>query len=297
LRIRNIFSAQHLLDDFNSFDAAGCSTEDRLQNFFELSSDEVRVLSSRLSLNKTSGTISLQVLNIFFGQRAEVIGGVTDSAFSHDDDEQSEDDWLFHRMPSDHPILKKNLPAVSAFNLSAATGGKAVECFPECDMTSGSDAVGSFHEDIKQSLTNGSSSSENQWSLDLFAKERGHNGQWREQTETKAFCALKDEQRHEGGPLCDHLLRTNGIVRVSHWSCCGNTSRDSECFSALSSLPSIAFPVNECQQSSEAPIHPAYYSKCMEKLKGFNDLLQNRRLQLTQTELNALEVCTRHSWF
>jgi hypothetical protein len=289
LHSRNIFSGQQLLDNLNSLDAAG------LQNFFELSPDEVRVLSPRLSLNKTSGIVSLQVLNIFFGQQAEAIGDVPDSAFSHDDDEQLEDDSLvfYQRMPSDHPILKKHVTAVSAFNSSAATGGKALERLPECDMTSGTDALGSFHEDIKQFITN---VSEKQWSLDSFAKERGHYGQWREITETKVCCAYKEENRHEGGPLCDHFLRTKGFVEVSHWSCCGSTSRDSTCFFGMPSLPVISFPVNACHQSSEPPLKIALHRKCMDKLNQFN-LLQNRRLQLTKADFNALEVSFRHSWF
>ena len=50
-----------------------------------------------------------------------------------------------------------------------------------------------------------------------------HSGQYRDQSETRYYCATKDSERHEGGPLCRH----KGIIKSSHWSCCGNVDADS----------------------------------------------------------------------
>ena len=55
---------------------------------------------------------------------------------------------------------------------------------------------------------------------------RPHSGQWRDQKETRFHCATSNRERHKGGPLCQHK---GGIIVVSHWSCCGSASKDSEC--------------------------------------------------------------------
>ncbi len=55
---------------------------------------------------------------------------------------------------------------------------------------------------------------------------RPHSGQWRDQKETRFHCATSNRERHKGGPLCQHK---GGIIVLSHWSCCGSVSKDSEC--------------------------------------------------------------------
>ncbi len=111
-----------------------------------------------------------------------------------------------------------------------------------------------------------------------------HRGQWRDKRETRYHCATKSEERHNGGPLCQH---EGGIIQDSHWSCCGSLSMNSKCSMAKSSFPcNLTLP-------SPAPLpSAAVVPKLMAKISQFNsEFAERKRLQLTPQELNGVQVC------
>jgi hypothetical protein len=57
------------------------------------------------------------------------------------------------------------------------------------------------------------------------ASSSEHSGKWRdaEDGSLTQFCSIPDQ---EEGPLCAH---GSGIIRKSHWSCCGARKRNAPC--------------------------------------------------------------------
>ena len=49
-----------------------------------------------------------------------------------------------------------------------------------------------------------------------------HSGTWRELKKLRYYCSRETQTE---GPLCQH----DGIVNIDHWTCCGETTRSSNC--------------------------------------------------------------------
>jgi hypothetical protein len=61
-----------------------------------------------------------------------------------------------------------------------------------------------------------------------------HSGDWRDQSETRFYCATDADSCEAGRyKMCEHGA-SESIIHESHWSCCGVTSPDSDCTNASS---------------------------------------------------------------
>ncbi len=164
----HIDSGQKLLLRLNAFDVKEFSSQEQLlQNFFRLSLDEGKALSTRLKCNTSSEIMALpSVVKVFFERSAE-----NDEC---SDTESSQ--YLPIRQKSNDPILKQNQPSVSAYMSTASIGGTAVHGLPKCDFTASNDGVGSFHVEI-----------------DTFARGNCHSGSW------ERFGGANDSDNHDHG--------------------------------------------------------------------------------------------------
>ena len=70
--------------------------------------------------------------------------------------------------------------------------------------------------------------------LTQASQRLSHSGDWRDQSETRYYCATNEDSCEEHRyKMCEHGA-SESIIRESHWSCCGDTSKYSECRNAIS---------------------------------------------------------------